>query len=103
MNNFNFDMSALKNIRPSLLVSYGGAFFAITTALVFVLGLFNVVNSVPLIGNILDLVAVYYLYKDRERVVPFVVRSAKSAYELAVTPSEAEAHPETELLLKQLD
>ena len=43
---------------------------ALFIALVIVFGFLNVVDSVPLLHQLLNLAALYYMYKDRENLLP---------------------------------
>lgn len=46
--------------------------------LFFSLGLLNVLESVPLLSPLLNLIALYYLYNDRARVSKLITRSYDS-------------------------
>lgn len=61
--------------------------------LIAVLGTLNVLDSVPLLGNVLDLIAIYYIYNDRDRVARLIKAAVGTVFVSDRTSLES---PETE-------
>jgi len=66
-------------------------------ALVVTFGFLNVIDAVPLLHQALSLTALYYMYKDRENVLPKVqkfLRTTTKSAQAMLTASTAPQDPE---------